>query len=245
MGCVARVWLLGLLLFLANGAWAERLRLVADLWPPFSDQALLNGGLATDLVRTALARAGYTTEYAQVPWARALHGVEIGSYDVLINAWFSEERTRIGQFSSPYLTNRIRLLKRKNTLIDFNSLADLRPFEIAVVRNYAYDPGFDNDTQLRKVPVASFGSAARMLHAGRVSLTLEDEYVARYYLSRETPQVREDLEFLPKALSENGLHILVSHVHPGHRKIVEGFNRALQEMKADGSYAAMLKTHGF
>jgi len=52
------VALIGLLL-LAQTAAAERLRLVADAWPPFTDATLINGGLATDIVTTALARARY------------------------------------------------------------------------------------------------------------------------------------------------------------------------------------------
>ncbi len=91
-------WLraVGLLVFLlmAHASAAEKLRLVADPWPPFTDALLLNGGLATDIVNTALRRAGYTTLYEQVPWARAMLGLSEGRHDVLINAWFSEDRTK-------------------------------------------------------------------------------------------------------------------------------------------------------
>ncbi|MDZ4333894.1 MAG: amino acid ABC transporter substrate-binding protein, partial [Pseudomonas sp.] len=54
------------------GHAAETLRLVADPWPPFNDQTLLNNGVSSDLVTTALTRAGYTTSYVQVPWERAV-----------------------------------------------------------------------------------------------------------------------------------------------------------------------------
>ena len=69
--------LIGLLL-LTQSATAEKLRLVADAWPPFTDATLVNGGLATDIVSTALARAGYASDFEQVPWARALFGVGEG-----------------------------------------------------------------------------------------------------------------------------------------------------------------------
>jgi polar amino acid transport system substrate-binding protein len=100
--------LIGLLLLFQN-ALAEKLRLVADAWPPFTDATLINGGLATDIVSTALARAGYASDFEQVPWARALLGIGEGRYDVLVNAWYNEERTRIGQFSGEYLLNRVRI----------------------------------------------------------------------------------------------------------------------------------------
>ncbi|WP_442110307.1 substrate-binding periplasmic protein [Pseudomonas sp. NUPR-001] len=236
--------LLGLLLAY-NTAHAEKLRLVADSWPPFTDASMPGGGLATVIVTTALQRAGFTSEFEQAPWARALLGVEEGRYDVLINAWFNESRTHIGAFSSAYMTNRIRLLKRKGDPLRFKALSDLYPYPIAVVRDYAYSPAFDADVRLQKIPVRNFSVAVRMLAAGRVGLTLEDEYVARYFLQRETRSVRDSIEVVEKPLGENTLHILVSLKTPEHQKVVAGFNQAISEMKADGSYERLLKHYGF
>lgn len=237
------VALIGLLL-LSQIAAAEKLRLVADAWPPFTDATLVNGGVATDIVSTALARAGYASDFEQVPWARALLGVGEGRYDVLVNAWFNEERTHIGQFSSEYLLNRVRFLKRKDTPIEYNNLQQLHTYPVAVVRGYAYSPEFDGDAALQKVQVHSFPMAVRMLAADRVKLTLEDEYVARYYLARESSKVRNAVEFLPNPLSENSLHILVSLKNPDHEQIVAGFDREIAAMKEDGSYERLLRQHG-
>ncbi|RON18905.1 amino acid ABC transporter substrate-binding protein [Pseudomonas brassicacearum] len=232
------------LLLLSQGAAAEKLRLVADAWPPFTDATLINGGLATDIVTTALARAGYASDFEQVPWARALLGVGEGRYDVLVNAWFTNDRTKLGQFSGEYLLNRVRFLKRKDAPIEYNNLQQLHTYPIAIVRGYAYSPEFDDDASLQKVPVHNFSMAVRMVAADRVKLTLEDEYVARYYLARESSKVRNAVEFLPKPLSENSLHILVSLKNPQHEQIVAGFDREIAEMKADGSYERLMKQHG-
>ena len=83
-----------------------------------------------------------------------------------------------------------------------------------------------------------------MLHAKRVELTLEDEFVARYHLGRELSGIRDELEFLPRPLSENGLHILVRRSHPEHQHVVAAFDQAIEAMRADGSYAAILQRHG-
>lgn len=232
------------LVLLPLGVAADTLRLVADPWPPFTDQTLLNNGVASDLVSSALGRAGYATEYAQVPWERAVRGLQRSDYDVLINAWYTAERASYGYFSAPFLLNRIRLLRRKGSAIQFEQLADLYPQRIAVVRGYAYSAEFNSDPLLRKVGVGNFASAARMLQAKRVELTLEDEFVARYHLARELSGIRDELEFLPRPLSENGLHILIRRSHPQHQAIAEAFNRAIVAMRADGSYAAILQQHG-
>ncbi|MBN0979276.1 transporter substrate-binding domain-containing protein [Pseudomonas hygromyciniae] len=241
---LSRAVALIVLLLLAPTVAAERLRLVADAWPPFTDATLINGGLATDIVSTALARAGYASDFEQVPWARALMGVGDGRYDVLINAWYDEARTHLGQFSAEYLLNRVRFIKRRADPIEFQNLQQLHDYPVAVVRGYAYSADFDADPKLQKVPVHNFAMAVRMLAAQRVRLTVEDEYVARFYLARESPRVRNAVEFLPKPLSENSLHILVSLKNPKHEQIVAGFDREISKMKADGSYARLLKQHG-
>ena len=134
--------LIGLLL-LGQSAFAERLRLVADAWPPFTDATLVNGGVATDIVSTALSRAGYSSEFEQVPWARALLGIGEGRYDVLVNAWYNEERTQLGQFSAEYMVNRVRFIKRKDAPLEYSNLKQLHEYPVAVVRGYAYSPEFD------------------------------------------------------------------------------------------------------
>lgn len=233
-------------LWLAIGvAVPEELRLVANSWPPFTDQRLLNNGLAVDLVSSALQRAGYTVTYTEVPGARTLRGLQDGTYDVLVGAWYSSERAQFGRFSEPYLINRILFVQRKGSKIGFERLEDLRRYSIAVARGYAYDARFDSDPLLHKQKVLDFRMGARMLAAGRVDLTLEDEYVARYYLNRELVDLRDQLEFLHKPLSENGLHILVRRSHPQNTAIAAAFNQAIRAMRDDGSYAEIFKRHGF
>ena len=102
----------------------EPLNLVADRWPPYADAQMPGRGLAVHFVSTALTRAGYAIHYAEVPWPRALHGVRNGEYDVLVDSWYSAERETFGQYSEPYLVNRLRFLKRKGSPIVFGRLAD-------------------------------------------------------------------------------------------------------------------------
>lgn len=232
------------LFLLPCAAAAEHLRLVADTWPPFTDQRLPGSGVATELVTTALERAGYTSDYREVPWERAILGLQRDDYDVLINAWYSDERAGFGHFSEPYLVNRIRFVQRKGDGIAFAQLSDLYPYRIAVLRGYAYSAEFGADKSLRKVGVSSFESAAHMVLHGRVSLALEDEYVARFQFNHQLKGIADQLEFLPTPLSENGLHILIRLTHGNHVEIARRFDDAITAMRADGSYAAIMQRHG-
>lgn len=238
-----RVWYLSLLL-LPWSAGAEHLRLVGDRWPPFTDQRLPANGVAVELVTSALSRAGYTSDYREVPWQRAVRGVQRADYDVLVDAWYSAERAEFGVFSEPYLINRIRFVQRKGSTIPFTQLSDLYPYRIAVQRGYAYSETFSTDPRLRKVDVGSFESAAHMVRHGRVSLAVEDEYVARFLFSNQLKDIAGELEFLPRPLSENGLRILIRLSHGDHAEIARRFDAAIAAMRADGSYAAIMARHG-
>lgn len=223
---------------------ASPLKIVADYWPPFSDGTQPDNGLAIDLVSTALSRAGYSSDYTEVPWARALKGLEVGDYDVLATAWYSEARTHYGIYSAPYMVNRVRLLKKAGNNVTFTGLADLHRYSIAVARGYAYSPGFDEDATLNKVVVRNFISGARMVIAGRVDLSVEDEYVAQYYLAQEPNDLARSLAFIDPPLSISDLHILVSKKSPDRDRIIAAFNSSIVAMKADGTYAALFRKHG-
>ncbi|WP_426151555.1 substrate-binding periplasmic protein [Pseudomonas sp. DC3000-4b1] len=232
-------------LALPTAGWSDTLRLVGDPWPPFVGASLKDGGLATAIVRAALERAHYQVTFEEAPWARALKGIEEGRYDVLVDAWYSDERARIGRFSAPFLTNRLRFVALRGSDISVaRGLSALYPYSIAVVRGYAYTPEFDNDSQLKRVPVQSFQAALSMLAAGRVQLALEDEYVADYLLALQPVTVRDKLKLLDPPLAENGLRILVSLKRPDYGAIAEAFNQAIAAMRADGSLQALFKAYG-
>jgi polar amino acid transport system substrate-binding protein len=240
-----RLLLILLLLCVTGAARAgDVLRIAADRWPPYADRQLPGNGVAVHLVQAALKRAGYASEYIEVPWPRVLHGVSNGEYDLVADAWYAPERESFGVYSEPYLVNRVRLIKRKDAPITFARLADLYPYRIAVVRGYAYSDAFNNDPKLQRVAVFSFVNAALMLQAGRVDLTLEDEITARVHFNGDLAELKGQLEFLPMPLTENGLHILVGRHVPRHAEIVAAFNQAIREMRADGSYDALMREHG-
>ncbi|WBH20011.1 substrate-binding periplasmic protein [Pseudomonas aeruginosa] len=239
-----RCALLLLTLLLPCALPAANLRLVGDSWPPFVDSRLPGNGLAVELVTTALKRAGFDSSFQQVPWSRALYGVRSGDYDIALSVWYEPARSLYGQFSRAYLSNRIRLLQRKGRGIEFSRLSDLRPYRIAVVRDYAYAPEFDRDSRLQKVNVTSFANAARMLEAGRVDLAVEDELALGVAFKGELADLRDKLEVLPIPLGENGLHLLVSLRNPRHDEIVDGFDLAIRGMRDDGSYQRLLERYG-
>lgn len=241
-----RIWtLLFLALLMMNTftAQAEALRLAGNVWPPYTDQRLPGGGLSVELIRTALGRKGYQVDYIEVPWERALLGLRYGSYD-LVNAWPASGRMKYGSYSRPFLTNRVRWIQRRDLNVEYNGLDSLVPYRIGLVRGYAYSEALEADPRLNKGYAANFVQLAKMLGAGRIDLTLEDERTVLFHLQRELRHLQDAYRFVPGAFSLLDLSLVVRTDHPQREEILATFNREIEAMVADGSYAEIFHRHG-
>lgn len=236
--------LLGLILWLASAAAsAEVLRLAADTWPPYTDQRLPAQGLSVDLIRTALGRAGYKVKYIEVPWERVVLGLQQGRYD-LINDWYTVRHAPYARYSRPFLTNRVRWVKRRGAAIEYDGPASLRRYRIALIRGYAYSDALVEDKQLHKGYATTFVQAARMLLADRVDLALEEERTVLFHFRHSLRDVRDKLDFVPGEFSLRNLSLVVRNDHPQQAAIIAAFEREMSAMVADGTYASIFRRHG-
>ncbi|WP_135079960.1 transporter substrate-binding domain-containing protein [Terasakiella sp. SH-1] len=241
-----RLLVLGLFLCLPRAVMAqppEVLRLVANEWEPYTGANILNKGLASDIVATALRRAGYDVNLQIVPWTRALKGVESGNYHGIIAAWYSKERERHMAFGRPYLTNDLVLFKRSIDKIPYVKLMDLQPYTIGVVRDYAYGDEFDGSAQLKKKPALDLRTNLVRLSNHLIDLFPEDRFVVKHLLNSKYPEYSGKIDFLDKPLSQRTLHMTISKKTMGYDKIVADFNRELQAMKAEGLLEKLIEKH--
>ena len=221
------------------------LKLVHDPYPPYVDDSLPRGGLATDIATTVLERAGFAAEVALVPWARALQGAGDGVYDAMLSAWYTPERDRLLAFSESYAVNRVRFVAARGREPKNAGPEHLAGLRIGVVRGYAYEPAFMARTDLVREEVRDLVHALQMVAAGRLDLALEEERVARHTIAVRAPELTEKLVFLDPPLSENGMRLAVSRRRPDHAEIVSRFNGTLVLAQADGTLAEIYRRHGF
>jgi polar amino acid transport system substrate-binding protein len=212
-------------------------------WAPYADASLPGQGLAVEIVTTALKRAGYTTYIRIDSLDRILQGGALGVYDVFATPWYSDARNEYLDYSEPYLESRIRFVKKKGKDITYDSLADLKGVMVGTVEDYAYDEAFSQSRDIIKIPERNLIQNLLKLTQGRIDLTLDDELVLQYEINRYMPNTMSELEFLPKPLAVRGIHIGVSRENPDHAKIVAAFNKAIQDMKKDGSFDTIVATH--
>ena len=219
------------------------LRATGAVWAPYVDTSLENGGLASDLVRTALGRAGYSIDAKVETWPRASQGVSLGVYDMVVAMFRSEARAQDLAFSEPYLLNDVVLVARRGSGFEYRGPASLERATIGVVKDYVYDAGFDGYPGYRRVVNNHLIQNLLLLRQGRVQLVVGDKWAILYELSRFMPGAVNEFEFVTQPVATRGLRLAVSRQNAGHAEIITHFDREIAAMRADGSYAAIVKRH--
>ena len=224
--------------------FAESLNVVySGKWPPYADANLPQQGLGVDLVTTALPRAGYETFLNIDSLDRILEGGKLGVYDVFATPWYSDTRNQYLDYSKPYLQSYIRFIKKKDSDFEFNDFNDLDGTMIGIVQDYAYDEEFNESRKPIKIVERNLIQNLLKLKQGRLDLALDDELVLQYEINQFMPNSMGEFEFLPKPLAVRGIHIGVSRENPNHAKIVAAFDKAIADMKKDGSYDKIIQKH--
>lgn len=229
-------WLLPIGTLRAEGT----LRMAISDWPPYVETTAPNGGMAIELVRTALERIDYNMTIVDEPWSRTLEGASIGVYDALATAWYSDARNVTFLFSKPYLTNQIKFIKRKGSPFQFRTMDDLKGQVIGIVKDYAYDDRFDNARGLTRFVNNHVLENLLLMLQGQIDVTLDDEIVLQYEIGKYMANSRDQFEILPKPFATRGLSFAMNRQHPKAKEIIKAFDAEIAEMRTDGTYDRLL-----
>ncbi len=230
-----------LLVLLLRPLVAEELRLAANEWPPYTFADVYRQGVATALVVAGLERAGYQSRVTIMAWPKVLDTTRRGDNDVIIAAWYREERNAELAFSEPYLTNELKFLTRPDVEISELSREALTGYRIGVVEDFAYGQKPYDTTGLEIVIGSTVRDNVRALFARELDLVLGDERILRHEV--DLVSGAKFVSFVPEPLETRGLRIAVSRARPDHAKIVVAFDAAIRAMRDDGSYNSLLANY--
>lgn len=208
------------------------------------------GGLQIELHQALLQRLGCKLQLVEMPFARALAELQLGRLDLLPGAFDRPERRAFAWFSQPLIQVRNLLYVRagERQRIEGKDLATLvaEGCRIGVQVGVVYGPEF---AELLKDPVAVARLHAvprrqslwLMLERGRIDAVPADELSAAHELGGLALQQRIVASAL--VLSTEAVGTAFSR-RSNDEDFVQRFDAALQAMKADGSYAALLRRYG-
>jgi polar amino acid transport system substrate-binding protein len=236
------VWLLITAVFLFSGAASaeQTVRLMANTSPPYADQKLPERGLAIELVNHIFARTDYAADITIENWSRAVEGARIGVYDGLAAAWYSDDRNRDLQFSEPYLSSKLMILKLRSNPRSYSKLQDLAGARLGVRVDYAYGIDFDAIPNLTLVEENHLIQNLLKLQNGSVDVVIGDRRSIIMQLNEYMQDRITDFAVVDMPLPDVQRHVAASRDLPGHEKLIEQFNRALAETRKDGSLEAII-----
>jgi ABC-type amino acid transport substrate-binding protein len=235
-----------LALSLVSSAHAGKKIVLATLdWEPYIGASMEDKGYVAELVKEAYKRKGYDLQIEFMPWARVIKMAKIGKYDGYFPEYYAEELKKDYEVSSPFPGGPLGFYKRKDKPVQYNSLKDLVPYRIGVVRGYVNTKEFDDAAYLKKEEATDDLTNFKKLLKNRLDLVVSDKFVGKFIVSKNLPAQFKDLEFLEPPLENKDLFVCISHKATDYQEKISLFNEGLKEIIDDGTVTKILKKHGF
>ncbi|MBN2059348.1 MAG: transporter substrate-binding domain-containing protein [Deltaproteobacteria bacterium] len=199
-----------------------------------------------EITEEAFKRVGYAPEFKFLPWIRALDLSLEGKYDVLLGAYYTQERAEKMTYSEPIGKTEKMLLKLKEKDIRYKTLEELKPYRIGYIRGAQVSREFEEAEKayLNVEYVVDTEMNIRKLLSGRIDLVVEKKERIIYLLDTVFKKDRHKVEFIYPPLAINYFYNCVSKILPNHREIVDDFNRGLKILREDGTEEKILKKYG-
>ena len=241
----ALTFLLALLITASAQSADERtLTIAIEPWAPFAAPDLPRNGFLSALTEAAVAAAGYDSRIQFLPWARALLEVKQGDREVLMGAYYTEERARVYWYSDPVYETRVGLIGLEGVGVEsFDSLRDLTGYTIGVGRGFANSPEFDAADFLDKEIVENQNLNLRKLFSGRLDLITGSFDRVPSTAKNEGYDISR-LRYLEPPLKTHTIHVGVSRALEDGEQIRDAINRGLAEIRANGTYERILREIG-
>ena len=204
---------------------------VEGTYPPFNfkDAQGRLTGFDVEIAEGLAARLGVKAAFSTTEWSAILAGLQAGRYDIIVNqVAATDERRKTFDFTQPYVVSSAQLIVRADDTRRLASPEDLRGKRIGVGQgsNYA--------TLARGIPGADvrvYPGAPEYLQdlaANRIDVALNDSLLIPYLAEKTRLPVKAGAPLGP--LERNAIPF-----RKGNPKFAQALDKALADMKADGS----------
>jgi polar amino acid transport system substrate-binding protein len=79
--------------------------------------------------------------------------------------------------------------------------------------------------------------------AGRIDLTLDDQYVIEYMLEEHIENWEEKLSIVDTPFMAKKLYLATNRSNPKYQTLIKAFNLGLEQLKKDGRYSKIVKSY--
>ncbi|HEM2743845.1 TPA: ABC transporter substrate-binding protein/permease [Streptococcus suis] len=202
----------------------------------FKDSDQIYKGLDVDIINEVAKRSGWTMNQSFPGFDAAVNAVQAGSADALMaGTTITEARKKVFTFSDPYFDTKIVIATTKANII--SSYKDLKGKTVGVKNGTAAQNFLEENKDKYGYNVKTFDTGDLMynsLSAGAVDAVMDDEAVIQYAI-QQGQDLSIDIE--GEAIGSFGFSVKKGSQY---EYLVEDFNKALAEMKKDGTYETIM-----
>lgn len=224
----------------AGNSSAETITIATGEYSPFTVQDSKYGGFVNRVIKEAFSRQGVTVEFSYLPWKRALEETRSGKLAASSFWFFDQEREKEFIHSAPISEHRELLFHLSSiSLPEWQNITDLSKFTFGATRGYTYTTEFWEGAKSGKLNVSEIVSDEQnfqKLIAGRVDVFPVDEVTGWQLINSKFPVAKEKIKTHTKPLRVTEGHLIFPKKNTDSMALVEKFNTALAEMRADGTY---------
>lgn len=202
-------------------------------------------GYFTELATAIVLRAGLKANVVAVPWARALLMAGQGK-GVIASLSRTPERESVFNYSVPVIEDRIVIVTLKRSNLVANRLADLKGLRVGFGRGSRYGPEFVSELPL-VIAEEDDDSEQRLkkLHLGRIDAAIfYGGYPSVVFNAKLSGIEMSELTIQPTPLALDKNYLAIAKSRKDGLEILGKLNKAIAEMKADGTIDHIMKKWG-
>lgn len=195
-------------------------------------------GFDVELAREAALRMGLKVEFQPIDWNLKEQELDSGNIDLIWNGYsISEDRLKKVNFTKPYLDNRQVIVTLNSS--DINTKEDLKNRIVATQNSSSSLEALEKADAIKDFKNAeailfdTYNEAFMDLEAGRVEAVVADQVLARYYIAERG---EEKYKVLNDDFGDEEYGV---GLRLGDKVLLERLNKALDEMKKDGTAKAI------
>jgi cystine transport system substrate-binding protein len=186
-------------------------------------------GFDVEIGEAVAERLGVKAEFVEGKWDGLIAGLDAKRYDVVINqVGITEERRAKYDFSQPYVASKAALIVREDNS-DITDFAHLKGKKAAqsLTSNYGK---MAQEAGAEIVATDGFDQSIALVVQGRADATLNDS-LSFFDFKKKQPNAPVKIVATQGDASESGILI-----RKGDAELVDAINKALDEIKSDGTY---------
>ena len=190
-------------------------------------------GFDVDIAKAIAAKLGMEAKFEEVEFSAILAGIESGRYTTGANFFdITEERAKNYSFSTPYAYGSVVLVVR-NDNEDIKSFEDLKGRTTANSPNSSY-MSIGEQYGATVTGIESLADTMSMVASGRVAATINASDAFLDYM-----QTKPDAPLKIVAELEEKTPVAFPFPKNTSKEMVEKFNKAIEELRADGTLSSI------